>query len=91
MFIRLIKPAGIGANAVVPIRRWQHIVVIQDVEMHRSDDLLEVVDVSRFRRLIFSLAQNRQQQRGEDPDDGDGPQQFNQGKCALRSHPVNSC
>jgi hypothetical protein len=54
--------------------------------MHGQHDLLEVVQVGDFARVVFGPAQHGQQQRRQNRNDGNDHQQFNQGERLACLH-----
>ena len=62
-------------------RGRQDVVVIGEVDMDGRADLLEVADGLRLFGGVFGLCEDREEDGGEDRDDGDHDKQLDQRKC----------
>jgi hypothetical protein len=82
-----VKPAlAVRGVAGPPVGPGQVILIVVPVHRQGQDYLSQIIDIHRAHGLIFGIAQRRQQQRGENADDGDDHQQLNQGEsCSLHT------
>ena len=47
---------------------------------------MQIIDVGRFARLVFGPAQRREDEGGQNADDGDDHQNFDQSEASPRFH-----
>ena len=72
---------GFNTKGRTPIVPWKPVVIVLRKHEHRLADLVEVVHALDAQRLFLGALKGRQQQGGEDADDGDDHQQFDEGKA----------
>src|SRR5262249_44466350 len=64
----------------------ESLVVILDIHQHPQIQLLDVAQAGSRTGLVPRLGKDREQDRGQDGDDGDDDKQFDQGETTVSSH-----
>ena len=82
--VRRVKPALAVVVATVPIGPGDDVVMVAAIQIEGGGLFLEVVEVGHLAGPVLGLAQDGQQQRREDANNGDDHQQFDQGESPAR-------
>ena len=65
---------------------WQGVIIISGIQLDGDVDLFQIVQTRRSLGARLCTGQSRQQQRGENGDDGNDHQQFNERERAFPVH-----
>lgn len=90
--IQCVEPSWIAGDVLLePIRGGQIVAIVRRVHLDGGADLFEIVDIHGFGALAFGAVKRREQERGQNADDGDDHEQFDERKRSGRPVSLKVC